>query len=777
MSGRFRLGALHLLYGLGLAGAFVAATAAGGATALWTGNLVQLLAAGSAGAMLAVRSSRSTGRERWSWVLLAIAAAGWFCGQALWSFDELILHRPSPFPSLADAGFLIFPIASVAAVALFPAGRARLRSLDVLDGVVLTLALASISWVTGLEPILSSASASVPALSVSLAYPVGDFVVLTMALLALGRATRHRVPLGLVSAGMVAMGVSDVVFTYRISSDSYATGAWLDVGWVLAFIILGQAANAGRRMSSAGQPDQTEDAAHDAASSAAVVAYASLLAAVIAGGLDVLRDGRIDAGAVVIVSIAFTLALARQFLTTRDNRLLMAELVDKAAAMRHAAMHDPLTGLANRALFVDDVAAALEGHRETGRPLAVLFCDLDDFKGVNDGLGHAAGDELLRQVARRLEHVVGRAGLLARLGGDEFAVLMLGDRPPAHARTRRERKDDPIVLAALAMARQLRAAFVDMASVCGHEVRVSLSIGISCLTPSSDTPTIDALLGQADVAMYSAKRSPGVCELVYRPGLALPESEDWRMLPALSSALDCGVIEAHFQPIFHLGSSQLYGFESLARWTNDGTRVSPGEFLPVLARAGLMSRLTQHILVASARQLRAWSSAAGQLRVAVNISPSEIVDLRFPRLIEVVIEELRLPRGGLVIEVTEEALLGDMAAAASVATALRDLGVLIALDDFGAGFSSLAHLHHLPLDTLKLDRSFVATVDSDPRLRTLLGGVLAIAGDLGLTVVAEGIERRQQAEVLQDLGCPLGQGFFFSPALPADQLEPLILAR
>ena len=730
-------------------------------------DAAQLAAATLAAVGCTVRAVRSAGPLRRAWSALALGCAAWAAGQATWTGYELVLHRPTPFPSPADVAYLLFPVGAVAGIALFPTGRPRQRGRDVLDGAILAASLLTISWTTGIGPALAGDQGPFET-AVSLAYPLSDVALVTTALLGLSRAARHRTPLLLVAAGLTAMAAADTLFSWQTARGTYATGNWTSTAWVAAFLLLAAAATAGR--DDAGAP------ARRPAESWALAAlpYVPLTLTLAVAAVDVL-DGRVRRPAAVFLLVATGLTLARQHLTLRDNRALLGRVASQQSALEHQAFHDPLTGLPNRARFVAALEAALGGDparttdRRQERPaddgtsrVAVLFCDLDGFKGVNDGLGHAAGDALLAGIARRLTDAVGGAGLVARLGGDEFAVLLV--EPAA----------DP-----LDVAHRLRDAADAPFRMDGRLVRLGASVGVAAAPPGPDAPSADLLLGRADVAMYTSKRSAGRRPVAWSPGLALPEAQDWKILPALEHALATGTLLAHYQPVVSLRTGEVRGYEALARWPHEREALSPAEFLPVAARNGLMRPLTLHMFSTAARQHARWlaalaaAGATGRLSMSVNVSPADFVDPQLPDLLAPVLAGLGLPPGAVVVEVTEDALLTDVTAATRNAAALHDLGLLVALDDFGAGYSALAHLTELPLDVLKLDRHFVREADTSAAARTLLRGVVGLARDLGLTVVAEGVEREAQAEVLRDLGCPLAQGFLYAPARSAAFVDPV----
>jgi diguanylate cyclase (GGDEF)-like protein len=738
----------------------------------------QLGSAAVAAAACLWRGTRTTGLLRRAWVCIGLGCAGWAGGQGVWMAYELGMHRPTPFPSLADAGFVAFPVGMLAGITAFPVLPDRARRRDALDGAILALTLLAISWTVGLQPVVGRSS-SVVSDAVALAYPLANVAVVTTALLVVGRARRHRRALLALAVAVSGVALSDAAFTYAATRGGYAGGGWTSTGWILAFATIAVASTLRPRRGSARRPAFADALVTSRTlrrhAVLAVLPYVPLAATVAVAGVAVLHDGRIDPVAALLIAGAVTLTLVRQFLTVRDNQLLLARVAQQQEALERQAYRDPLTGLANRTRFVGELEAALAGDGPGGAVaggVGVLFCDLDDFKSVNDGLGHGAGDALLADVAGRLADAVAGDGLLARLGGDEFAVLVRaapGDDVEDVAGTLAER-----------VTRVVQAPF----AVGDRPVRVGISVGLA-VVPAGEHPTAaDAALSRADVAMYTAKRSTDRRPVLWTPGLALPEAQDWRILPALDQALAAGTLPAHYQPVVDLGTGTVTGFEALARWPEPADRLTPADFLPVAVRSGLIRTLTAHMVGTAARQLATWidgridgrvddgdAAVHRPLRVSVNVSPSELVDPGLLRLVEPLVTELALPAGSLVLEVTEDALLEDGAAAARAARALHGLGVHVALDDFGSGYSALAHLTRVPFDVLKLDRQLVRDADRSPASRTLLRGVVALAGELALSVVAEGVERPSQAEVLLDLGCTLAQGYLFAPALPAQEVD------
>lgn len=717
-------------------------------------DLGQLLSALAAAAGTGWAAWRSRGRLRLSWTAICAATSCWAGGQLVWCYYELVGHRATPFPSVADAGYLLFPLGAALGLWLFPAVQgpaARRRWL--LDACTVVTALIAVSWSTVLGAIAHAGGDSRFAFAVSLAYPIGDILILTMALSGVARPSRYRRQLILLSVAMSAMAVADSSFAYLNATGSYHTGSPSDLGWVASFLMLAVAgvysATSGTVLVAA------EDRQPSRPAAVTMLPYFPLLLATVVLSVRWTQGQGIDGVELVTVSAALLLILLRQYTTIRENRGLLDEVAAREADLHRQAFHDQLTGLANRALFLDRVTHALQLHRRDLRPLAVLFCDLDDFKTVNDSLGHGAGDALLVRVADRLLGTLRPGDTLARLGGDEFAVLLEdGGEPVAVAARIVDSLHEPFALA-------------------GTVLTVRASIGISELLAEQATPTVDALLSQADIAMYAAKRSGKGQLAKYEPTMVVPNTDDLQLRQPLAEAIATGQLSFVYQPIIQLDTGDILGLETLARWTHHGVAIPPDLFIPIAARAGLLGALTDQALEAACSQLSDWSSRLGhhRLRIGVNIPPLLVNDLDFPDRVGQVLRRTNLRPEQLVLEITEEALLEDPQTVAVVAHRLRELGVRLSLDDFGKGYSSLLHLQKIPLQSLKIDQGFIAGIDEDPAAERFVAALLRLGRDLGLLVIAEGIERVAQADILAALGCPLAQGYYFRRPASAVDIE------
>lgn len=421
--------------------------------------------------------------------------------------------------------------------------------------------------------------------------------------------------------------------------------------------------------------------------------------------------------------------------------------------LAHSAMHDSLTGLPNRALALDRLQHLLARTGRNGTISAVLFVDLDRFKLVNDSTGHAAGDELLVQVATRLSAVTRPGDTLSRFGGDEFVVVCESLASPEDA-----------VQVAMRVLDGMQAPF----EVSGQEMFVTASIGIAIAEPGDDAGD---LLRDADAAMYRAKDQGRSGWVMFDDGMRADVQRRLDVGNKLRRALSGPGLFLEFQPVLALDTRRAVGVEALVRWQDGNGVVRPDEFIPVAEETGLIIPIGEWVLRESCRQLVGWREGercSPEQRVSVNVSARQLAQPDFADVVARALGDTGLDPRLLVLEVTESVLMLNHEAAADVLTRLRALGVSISIDDFGTGYSSLGYLQKLPIDELKIDRSFVATLGSRERTTPILDAIVGLAHAVGLTVVAEGVETETQAGLLTDMGCDLAQGFHFARPLRAD---------
>jgi diguanylate cyclase (GGDEF)-like protein len=431
----------------------------------------------------------------------------------------------------------------------------------------------------------------------------------------------------------------------------------------------------------------------------------------------------------------------------------MADLAEQAAQLKALAFQDPLTGLANRKLFHDQLAESLrEGPAGT---VDVLLLDLDDFKEVNDILGHHAGDEMLTEVARRLRSCVRPDDTVARLGGDEFVVLLTGSPEPD------------------AVAERIVASLNVPMWIDGTMLRPSLSLGLA--SAGQDGVAASELLRQADVAMYAAKAAGKNRYMRFEPAMMTALVQRTDMEAGLRLAVDAGQIMVHYQPVISPKIGAVVQFEALARWKRDGEMIPPGQFIPTAERSGLISAIGMQVMRHSFIELQPWLAEDPGRSVAVNISGVQLKDCQFAESVLQLAASCAADLRQLVLEVTESVFFDPDAHVIRQLNTLRDAGVRVALDDFGTGYSSLGRLQELPVDAVKIDRSFVSMVRTGAEKLPILNSMINMAHSLGLTVTAEGIETGAQAGYLTNLNCDSLQGYLFSHPEPESGLELSLL--
>jgi diguanylate cyclase len=451
------------------------------------------------------------------------------------------------------------------------------------------------------------------------------------------------------------------------------------------------------------------------------------------------------------VSAAYAQADDDRYLLERSIDISSREMRTLNDELQHQARHDSLTELPNRAALMHHLEAAVAECR-SGERAAVVFIDLDRFKAVNDTLGHDAGDELLCQTAERLRNIVRFDDVVGRLGGDEFVVIC-----------RRTRSDDEVER----LAGRIRDAIEQPFALRSGTGRVSASIGVALAGADGSTPA--SLMQRADLAMYRAKRDGRSRCSVFDDDLRTWAETRAEVEAHLGTAIRAGQLVVHYQPIVDIASGRVAGFESLVRWMRNGRLVPPGEFLPVAEENGLIHDIGRAVLDQSCRDLPsldARTDSGGPACLAVNLSPRQLQREDLVPGVERTLRTHGVDPGCIVFELTEGALLTEDRTTVQALAALRSMGCRLAIDDFGTGWSSLGYLRTLAVDVLKVDRSFMTDVDTSDRATAIVGAIVQMAHALGLVVVAEGIERRSQFEVVKELGCDQAQGFALGRPAP-----------
>jgi diguanylate cyclase len=710
-------------------------------------------------AVLAARSAHGSGRR--AWTMMAVALAAWTVGDLIWSYFAITLGR-NPFPSPADGCYIAFTLLAWPAMALFPTWPlqgSRLRV--VLDGVTVMLCLFLLMWTVSLHGTYDSyvlADREIPV--VQLLFPIGDVVVLTTALQAVVRAESHqRWALWLLTTAIGFMTLTHLGYAHLVANGRFRTGSLLDLGWAVSLIVFAAAAQLSRRPQL--QPRPT---ASLSSNSSLWLPYLPLLLAGTVGPAIIMSG--VES---VIVPLVVVAVCCRQSVAAWENRRLLTAAADQA-------LRDPLTGLANRTLFHDRLTHAMMLRQRDERSVAVVSVDIDDFKLVNDSLGHPAADTILVSVGERIIGCVRPGDTVARLGGDEFALLLEG------------REDHSYMVAG-----RVVEAFDQPFVIDGEKMLLRPSVGIAVASPDEPDLAPEALMTRADTAMYAAKRSRVSGLHSFSPDMALAGLDAMelgrrvtnrpagdgaaqiRLLGELRRAIDHAQLDLVYQPKIHLPSGRVVGLEALLRWPHPQLGVlRPGEFMALVRQHGLMRQVTEFVVTRALDDAARWEASGVGTAVAVNVFSPDLKDAALPDALCRALLLRGLPPSLLTVEITEDLILNDLDRVTAVLHRLREQGIRVAIDDFGSGFSALSYLRDLPIDEVKLDRQFISSITEDKRAAAVVRAIIDLTHELGVTVVAEGIEDAGTADWLREHGCDIGQGYYFGAPVAASMIPQLI---
>ncbi|WP_369812865.1 putative bifunctional diguanylate cyclase/phosphodiesterase [Frankia sp. R43] len=689
-------------------------------------------------------------------VLLRGARAPWaLFGAGIISYGlagvyfNLVVDGPSgggsSIVSAADIGWLLFyPACYVAVILLLRQRILRFHPSVWLDALVGVLGVAALC--SGITPWISESETDpgdTATIVFGLIYPLADLLLLLLVVTAFGLMDwRPGQVWWLLGTGLGGFALADSYFLFLIANGEMQGGV-LDIVWVLSLLTPSFAAW------------QRQPWRRPARMSGWSVITVPLVLSVVAIALLVLGSTvHLPLVTVILAATTVLAALARAALTFIE--------VQQLAESRALAHTDDLTGLTNRRGFLERLSQ-MEMNSGQGDSSALLLLDLDRFKEINDSFGHHLGDALLIEVGARISGALRPGDLQARLGGDEFAVLL----------------EDADADAARLVAERVLQALSGPFEVGGMTLHVGASIG-AALYPEH---ALDAqtLLQRADVAMYGAKAGrTGVG--YYRPGAEVDTLLRLDMIESLRAALGTGQIEVHYQVKVDLGSGSPHGVEALVRWRHP-TRglLAPDAFVPLAEQAGLMRKLTIEVLELALAQCRRWRDGGVDMTVAVNLAASDLLDRAFPEQVRGLLQQYGLPPSALEVEITETTLMRDLVRSAAVLDELRELGVKIAVDDYGTGYSSLAYLQELPVDILKLDKSFVTRLEDGSERRrqkaeAIVRSTIGLAHALGLRIVVEGVDSASVLAKLRSYGCDLAQGYFLGQPRPATELTATLSA-
>lgn len=704
-----------------------------------------------------MRRCQADRRRYWSWGFVVVAMVGYLLSDMLQGYHEVIRHL-SDTPDRTD---VIFYVCLFVGLLGFTASRRNvvLRWLFTLDLVTIALSGSAVLWFFVAGPLATSDGHSVHAIVYAIIYPLGDLILLLAAVRSLQRGVpvSSRRAVQMIALAILMYVIADTMIGYLGLHGGYRGGDPIDI---VAMATAALFAIAGALQPRVTSREASFPAGRTGSSWISYVAVAAVFGLVYA----IHRHDSFfpDLTIMSVAVVTAVLVATRQLLGQRALTAEQTKNEDLLGELRHQAFHDELTGLANRALFSERLEHALARRRPLSANHAVLMVDLDGFKSVNDSLGHKAGDELLRTVAERLRGAVRRGDTVARVGGDEFALLLEDVSDAEHA---------------VKLVEHLLNSLRQPLTVAGRTLSQEASIGIA-LT-EEEPRTADELLRYADTAMYLAKKQRSSHYCVFETAMQAALAERVELEADLSGAAGRGEFRVFYQPIVDLASQNVLGFEALVRWMHP-TRglLLPAAFVPLAEKCGLIHEVDTWVLYEATAEASRWQQdrpRLSQLSVHVNLSP---LQLQEPDLIDTVAGALfaaDLKPQLLTLELVESSVVDDLDLAKARLTELKLLGVRIAVDDFGTGYSSLSHLRSLPIDVLKIDRSFIAAMETSVQANTLVRSLIQLGAALGIDTVAEGIEDTQQLLHLREEECLQGQGYLFARPLDCDDLRSYLL--
>ncbi|WAJ43197.1 bifunctional diguanylate cyclase/phosphodiesterase [Mycobacterium sp. Aquia_216] len=701
-------------------------------------------------AVSAARGSR--GRQRLAWTVLSIGLTAWAAGQFVWSYVSLGGIPPVSNFSAAYLGYLVLPLcASACALAIPSRDDSRFGVGLLLDGIVVAAALLVVLSIVALghmgrqEPL-----DSVPRMLLAAATAVYlGLVVMSFITVRKAEPGRQLSPT-MITLGWAAIGAAGVVSVWADHPDRVPDKLVI-LGWAGGMYFVAMAGIASR-------PGPDLDLGFTQPSRTSLwLPYLPVMLAIVVGAVHFWPAYPGEAFIFAICVGMFVTTLIRHLLLLDRKRHLLV-------AVSNAALRDPLTGLANQRLFGEQLAHAFRLHIHHGVPVSVIALDISDFNMVNDTLGYAVGDELLRSVGERLQTNIRPTDTIARMNGDQFAILVA---------------ECPDV--ALRVAKKLARSFDEPFDLEDHRLHVHLNIGVASAAPESGSvPTHGELLDRAGAARTSAQQSSSTDVRIFTPDMDArlakhPTHGDsmarLQLLGELRRAIDDRLLTLLYQPKFDMMTGSVCGAEALVRWEHPdlGTLI-PGEFLPLVREHGLIDAVTDLVLSRAVADASSWYAAGAEIPVAVNLWAPSLDEDALPDRIMSVLNVRGMSPSSLTIEITEDLLVADLAKARAVLNRLRAAGIRVAIDDFGSGYATLTYLRELPVDDVKLDRQFIVPILHDERAATITQSVIELNTRLGIATIAEGVGDPETAQRLKEYGCDTVQGNFFCPPLPASEI-------
>jgi len=751
-------------------------------------------------ALAAKESSRISKSFALGWGILAIAQLFFTIGDILWAVIELGLKR-NPFPSIADVPYLLFYPLFFVGITILPSKRLNTtewlkRSLDI--SIVMIAAILAF-WIYIFGPIIGTET-SIPFLEklLTAAYPAGDLILLFALLVIMYYRSEKFIfgPLWVLALGIMVMIVTDSIFSYQSLLGAYTSGGILDLGWIIATILT---TFAGTYQVFAAQEFKEEDTLpykqiilRERISQ--ILAYMPYVWVVVAyyllreyynSNLPINADGLfVGVGCIigfVIIRQILSLTEINQLLSNlkkaldkgyfqsaelnQTNKYLQEEIIKRKIVeqqLLHDALHDGLTGLANRVLFLDRLNHAIEvAKREPEFQYSVMFLDIDNFKSINDSLGHLSGDQILIEIAQRIKKCIRSIDTIARFGGDEFVILL------EHTMGK-----NTTISVADRILTEIQFPF----SQKGKEVLITCSIGVVQGIP--DYENSEDILRDVDIALYQAKKMGKARYEIFTVDMRTSAMSRLEIESDLRRAISNSELFLNYQPIYSLEENVIVGIEALLRWRHPlHGIVLPSDFIPIAEETGLIIPIGDWVLQEACTQLKNWHTEFPELMnlsVNVNISGKQIIQKDFVDKVKGTLFATGLNPERLKLEITENAFIESQSLVNEILSDLRQIGVSFVIDDFGTGYSSLGYLKNFSVNTIKIDKSFVDEIGKGNKDYEIINTIIQMARGIGIETVAEGIENIEQLQKLRVLKCIYGQGFYFSTPTDAKLMESIL---
>lgn len=706
------------------------------------------------------------------WIMLSIGCANYLISQLIWDYNEIFLRSNSPASAYVNILWVISGLCYIFATLLITYQKKNscwlfTLILDILTIMCLFTAitifyifnpLLKITGIPGIYGVLMNLQ--------SILYPIGDLICLSVIFslsLSLTSNDNERRYLSFISLSFFIMSITNLSYSYLYITKSYSTGNLIDPLWALSIFILGLS---GVEYMDLVQSKKSSIKIKNDTNINSVSVYPILCVIL----LFIFFITKQDESIRVCFELSIILIMIRHIFVILQNRKLILKLQNlnealeskvttRTKALARMAFHDQLTGLANRRSLENTVKKTIQLSKENNRSFALLFLDLDRFKAINDTFGHCSGDILLKEVAKRLKECLDSNSFLSRQGGDEFAIIVNNIKDTEKLKE---------------ICEEILNSLSKPITFNNHSVYITCSIGITIYPTHGHT--LETLMKHADSAMYRSKSSDKNTYQFYNCAMDKLISKKLIIEQELRNAITNNEFTLYYQPQYDILTNKIIGAEALIRWVHPAHGlIPPSDFIPIAEETGLIDDVGKWVMNSACSQVKKWQDHGFKsFKIGVNVSPHQFKQEDFVSEVYKILHKTGLPYKYLDLEITETVGIEDTLDAIAKLNSLRKSGIKISIDDFGTGYSSLSYLTKFPIDTLKIDKSFIQNMNNDPNSKTIVSSIIAVGKNLNLDVIAEGVETKEQLEFLKSQDCIQIQGYLFSKPVPADEFEKLL---